>query len=112
MPSRGSYWKIGGLVDGTVTGADIKNATIEAVDLAIFVSDIQTGTGSAQAVAHGLGVAPTKIIVSVYADANESTPTTVTEGSAEKSPEETKEGEKKTKEGDKKESEKAPTQKK
>ena len=37
---------------------------------------------------------------------------TVTEGSAEKSPEETKEGEKKTKEGDKKESEKAPTQKK
>ena len=81
MPSRGSYWKIGGLVDGTVTGADIKNATIEAVDLAIFVSDIQTGTGSAQAVAHGLGVAPTKIIVTVYADANESTPTTVTEGS-------------------------------
>ena len=81
MPSRGSYWKIGGLVDGTVTGADIKNATIEAVDLAIFVSDIQTGTGSAQAVAHGVGVAPSKIIVTVYADANESTPTTVTEGS-------------------------------
>ena len=65
MPSRGQHWKIGGLVDGTVTGADIKNATIEAVDIGLFVSAEQVGTGSAQTFNHGLGATPTKTIVGV-----------------------------------------------
>jgi len=66
MPSRGQHWKIGGLVDGTVTGADIKNATIEAVDIGLFVSAEQVGTGSAQNIAHGLGATPSKSFLSVY----------------------------------------------
>jgi|8_EtaG_2_1085327.scaffolds.fasta_scaffold393595_1 hypothetical protein len=81
MPGRGRYWKEGGLKDSIITSADIKNATITAADIKISVSDLQTGNGSAQAYAHGLGVAPTKVICCVYQDANESTPTTVTEGS-------------------------------
>ena len=64
MPSRGQHWKIGGLVDGTVTGADIKNATIEAVDIGLFVSAEQVGTGSAQNIAHGLGATPSKSFLS------------------------------------------------
>ena len=63
MPSRGNFWKEGGLNDCTVTGADIKDATIKAVDMAIFVSPEQTGNGSAQNVAHGLGVAPSKVLI-------------------------------------------------
>ena len=81
MPGRGRHWKVGGLKDSTVTSADIVDATIVSADIKIAVSDIQTGNGSAQAFAHGLGVAPTKVICCVYQDANESTPTTVTEGS-------------------------------
>ena len=79
MPGRGRHWKVGGLKDSTVTSADIKDATIVSADIKIAVSDLQTGNGSAQAFAHGLGVAPTKVICCVYQDANESTPTTVTE---------------------------------
>ncbi|MHA1740276.1 MAG: hypothetical protein ACTSWD_16925 [Candidatus Heimdallarchaeota archaeon] len=65
MPSRGQPWKEGGLNDSTVTGADIKDATIKAVDMAIFVSAEQVGTGSAQNIPHGLGVAPSKTLISV-----------------------------------------------
>ena len=66
MPGRGRHWKEGGLVDSTVTGADIKDATIKAVDMAIFVSADQVGTGSAQNIAHGLGVVPSKTILSIF----------------------------------------------
>ncbi len=55
---------------------------------------------------------PAEEVAGEGAEGVEGAEATATEGSAEKSPEETKEGEKKTKEGDKKESEKAPTQKK
>lgn len=79
MPSRGSYWKIGGLVDGTVTGADIKNATITAVDLAIFVSTVQTANASAQNVAHGLGATPSKVLIVPTKDTGGGT-LTITEG--------------------------------
>lgn len=64
MPSRGQHWKEGGLNDSTVTSADVKDGEIKAVDMAIFVSAEQVGTGSAQNVAHGLGVAPSKVLIS------------------------------------------------
>ena len=65
MPGRGRHWKVGGLKDSTVTSADIANATIVSADIKIFVSTEQTGNGSAQNVAHGLGATPTKTIVAV-----------------------------------------------
>jgi hypothetical protein len=65
MPSRGRYWKTGGLKDSTVTSADIANATIKAEDTKIFVSAVLVGTGSAQSFNHGLGATPTKTIVGV-----------------------------------------------
>ncbi len=64
MPSRGQHWKEGGLNDSTVTSADIKDGEVKAVDMAIFASAETAGTGSAQNVAHGLGVAPSKVLIS------------------------------------------------
>ena len=65
MPGRGRSWKVGGLVDSTVTSADIKNATIKAEDTKIFVSAVLVGTGSAQTFAHGLGATPTKTLIGI-----------------------------------------------
>jgi len=65
MPGRGRFWTEGGLVDSTVTSADIKDATIVAADIKIFVSADLVGTGSAQTFAHGLGATPTKTIIGV-----------------------------------------------
>ena len=66
MPGRGKHWKVGGLKDSTVTSADIKNATIVAADTKIFVSATEeSGTGSAQNVAHGLGATPSKVIIAL-----------------------------------------------
>ena len=65
MPGRGRFWTEGGLVDSTVTSADIKEATIVAADINVFVSAELTGTGSAQTFNHGLGATPTKTIVGV-----------------------------------------------
>lgn len=74
MPGRGRYWKEGGLNDGIITSAEIKDSTIATADIAnaaitavkskIFTSTEQTGNGSAQNVAHGLGAIPTKVIIS------------------------------------------------
>ena len=75
MPGRGQYWKEGGLNDSIITSAEIKDDTIATADIAtaavtavkskIFVSADQTGTGSAQNIAHGLGAVPTKSILGV-----------------------------------------------
>ena len=65
MPGRGRFWTEGGLVDSTVTSADIKDATIVAADINVFVSAVLVGTGSAQTFNHGLGAVPTKTIVGV-----------------------------------------------
>ena len=78
MPGRGRFWTEGGLPDSTVTSADIKDATIAAADINIYVSDLQTANGSAQAHAHGLGVVPSKVLVSIYTD-NGGTATVITE---------------------------------
>ena len=65
MPGRGRFWTEGGLNDSTVTSADIKDATIVAADINVFVSAELTGTGSAQTFNHGLGATPTKTVVGV-----------------------------------------------
>jgi len=52
--------KIGPLA---VTGAEIAASTIAASKLRMFVSTVQTGTGAAQNVAHGLSVVPSVVII-------------------------------------------------
>jgi len=56
-----------GVATGTFSGAITGNVTGSATSLAAagrFISTEQTGTGSAQNVAHGLGVTPTVVLVS------------------------------------------------
>ena len=65
MPGRGRHWKVGGIVDSTITSAEIANATIKAEDTKIFVSAVLVGTGSAQTFSHGLGATPTKTITGI-----------------------------------------------
>ena len=65
MPGRGRHWKVGGIVDSTITSAEIANATIKAEDTKIFVSAVLVGTGSAQTFNHGLGATPTKTITGI-----------------------------------------------
>ena len=65
MPGRGRHWKVGGIVDSTITSAEIANATIKAEDTKIFVSAVLVGTGSAQTFAHGLGATPTKTLIGI-----------------------------------------------
>ncbi len=79
MPGRGQHWVEGGLVDSTVTSADIKDATIVAADIKIFVSTVQTANASAQNVAHGLGATPSKVLVVPTKDTGGGT-LTITEG--------------------------------
>jgi len=50
MPGRGRYWKSGGLVDSTVTSADIKNSEIVNADLSssaeIAVTKLASGSAN------------------------------------------------------------------
>lgn len=46
-----------------MTTAGVADKSITAAKMALFVSDEQTGTGSAQTIAHGLGVTPSKVII-------------------------------------------------
>jgi len=46
-----------------IENADIVNSTIEAGKLSYFKSSEQTGTGSEQSIAHGLGRTPALVIV-------------------------------------------------
>jgi hypothetical protein len=48
----------------TVTGTNIAAATIKKANILQYVSGVQTGTGSAQNIAHGLGVVPANVFVS------------------------------------------------
>lgn len=48
---------------GAVSGASLAAGTVTAAKAAIFFSSEQTGTGSAQNIAHGLGATPTGVIV-------------------------------------------------
>lgn len=52
--------KLGALA---VTGAKIAAGTVTKAKTAMFVSTEQTGTGAPQNVAHGLGVAPTAVLI-------------------------------------------------
>ena len=60
------------LIQGPVTpggtslalaGTDIGAATITKSNIKMFISSVQTGTGSVQGIAHGLGVIPTNVFV-------------------------------------------------
>lgn len=50
---------------GSIQTAELDDDSVTFAKAAIFVSGEQTGTGSAQNVAHGLGVAPAAVLVSV-----------------------------------------------
>ncbi len=54
---------VGGYTDSTVTNSDIAANTIQAGKLSFFKSTEQTGTGSEQNIAHGLGRTPALVIV-------------------------------------------------
>ncbi len=54
---------VGGITDSTVVNADIANSTIQAGKISFFKSTEQTGTGSEQNIAHGLGRTPALVIV-------------------------------------------------
>ena len=75
MPGRGQPWKEGGHVDSTITGADVKDLTVENVDIAnstieggklsFFKSAPTVMIGSPVPVPHGLGRVPPKVTVSI-----------------------------------------------
>lgn len=50
---------------GATGTADIAALAVTAAKALTFVSSEQTGTGSSQNVAHGLGATPTKVLVSM-----------------------------------------------
>ena len=51
------------LIDSSVTTAKIASGSVTVAKMSVFKSSEQTGTGSAQNVAHGLGVAPGLVMV-------------------------------------------------
>lgn len=51
------------LANSSVTTAKLVNGSVTVAKMSIFKSTEQTGTGSAQNIAHGLGVAPGLVIV-------------------------------------------------
>jgi hypothetical protein len=70
-----------GLTDLSVGTADIAAGAVTFAKAAAFVSTEQTGTGSAQNVAHGLGVAPAAVLIAPTDTAPSTTGAyTVTEG--------------------------------
>lgn len=71
-----------GATEGEVRlNGTVRPATVNAAALGLFISAEQTGTGSAQNVAHGLGVTPSKVFVAPTDTAPATTGAyTVTEG--------------------------------
>lgn len=53
-----------------IRSGNVLNGTLRGSDLDFFRSTEQTGTGSSQNVAHGLGHTPTLVLVSVSEDAS------------------------------------------
>jgi hypothetical protein len=49
--------------DGSIVAADLANGAVTLAKAKVFFSTEQTGTGSAQNIAHGLGVTPTGILI-------------------------------------------------
>ena len=63
---------------GTVVQTDIGAASIQGDRVDVFVSTEQTGTGSEQDVAHGLGHTPTVVIIQLTEF--DTTPTDIVQG--------------------------------
>lgn len=54
---------VAGITDASVATADLADGAVTFAKTAQFISTEQTGTGSAQNIAHGLGVVPSKVFV-------------------------------------------------
>ena len=52
------------LASGAVATANIAAGAVTKAKMALFISTVQTGTGSNQNIAHGLGVTPSNVFVS------------------------------------------------
>lgn len=59
-------------VKGVIDNSEMPNGTVTFAKAAVFVSTEQTGTGSSQNVAHGLGVTPSAVLI-VPTDTSEAT---------------------------------------
>ena len=63
---------------GTVVQTDIGDGTIQGNKIDVFISTEQTGTGSEQDIAHGLGHTPTIVIIQITEF--DTTPTDIVQG--------------------------------
>lgn len=54
---------VAGVTDASIATADLADGAVTFAKAAVFISTEQTGTGSAQNVAHGLGVTPSNVLV-------------------------------------------------
>lgn len=54
------------LADNAVTAAKIASKGVTFAKSKVFVSSVQTGTGSAQSIAHGLGAVPAAVMITPY----------------------------------------------
>jgi hypothetical protein len=52
------------LAAGSVGTTQLAASAVTKAKMQLFISTVQTGTGSAQNIAHGLGVVPTNVFVS------------------------------------------------
>ena len=73
---------VAGITDLSIVTADLAAQAVTYGKAAVFISTEQTGTGSAQNIAHSLGTTPTKVMVAPTDTAPSTTGAyTVTEGS-------------------------------
>lgn len=56
---------VAGITDASIATADLADLAVTAAKALVFVSTEQTGTGSAQNVAHGLAATPSKVLIAV-----------------------------------------------
>jgi len=54
---------VAGITDLSIATADLADLAVTAAKALVFVSTEQTGNGSAQNVAHGLGATPSKVLI-------------------------------------------------
>lgn len=63
LDSRIDDVEAGTVAEGSIDTAELADDAVESDKIALFVSTEQTGDGSAQAIAHGLGVSPDTVLV-------------------------------------------------
>lgn len=70
------------LADEAVTSEKIADAAVDSSKIHIFVSTEQTGDGTAQSIAHGLGVEPATVLVLLSTVGSDGAAYSFTKGSA------------------------------